>query len=67
MDQIFTFSRDADGVLHLDIANTTPDPDTTPDPNDTEGREVLDVHTDPTTAALAAVDMLTRSMGWPTR
>lgn len=66
MDPIFTFSRDTDGVLHLDIANGTPD--TEPDHDtDADDREVLDVHTDPTEAALAAVDMLTRAMGWPTR
>lgn len=66
MDQIFTFSRDTDGVLHLDIATGSPAPDAGHD-TDAGDREVLDVHTDPTTAALAAVDMLTRSMGWPTR
>lgn len=68
MDPIFTFSRDGDGVLNLDIATGGPAPDAESDHDtDADGREVLDVYTDPTEAGLAAVDMLTRAMGWPTR
>ncbi|WP_435111622.1 hypothetical protein [Nocardiopsis synnemataformans] len=63
-DELYTLSRDTDGVLHLDMATKASAADTAP-LDDTEVAEVLEVSTDLDTVGRAAVDLLCQRMGWP--